>query len=651
MKLQGLAIIFIIIILPISMVLSTYVGNKINTSMTELDYNTKLLNSTYDSIKAYQLNTINNSFGDITNSKISDIEAAISTFYNSLANNFTLSGYKSENVMQEYVPAVAFTLYDGYYIYSPFFNRLEGVDITTDDGDPVDYDPKYSSPNQITNGLKPYVYYSVRYKNTVKNWDFVITYTLDNYITIMGQIGLNGSDPNYVYDSGYLYPISKINDGTGIYHNTETDSYFFEGIEFNPSDTEELKEYVGGIEYPYAKINGKKYYLEEKNEGNSFVKNGVRIYTNSKIFYIDSNGTKNYNQVNLYNDTKPQDYKDNSEFIKYYLAIKKNKSAYMYFKNAYEFSNMVFGDIPISEYKDKANQTQDRYGLEHLETTDAEYYDKDNNKTNELKQSGITPLSEYGSFEIFRGDEDVHLAGSNFNKHRKAIIRYVIETNMSTAISGFKSNAVDEFIMPKISDTDWETIQNDICEISFLQGLNMGLRKYNGYSVVANMLTKDYIDEDDIYFLTTDNTYCKTNDETLNRPNVIPSKDGLGGLGYYPGIWKINFERKKFLNEGENENDDTQEEFYYPLQIKGTGGTSYLGSYTSIMGSSNITEIGTNEYPDMYTYVNKLNNPTIKSIYYKALARERWGSFNVNNINYEIYGNNSNEYFLKDYKW
>ena len=60
MKLQSLAIIFIIIIMPISMVLSEYINNNIKTEERELSYNTKLLNSTYDAIKAYQLNTVNN---------------------------------------------------------------------------------------------------------------------------------------------------------------------------------------------------------------------------------------------------------------------------------------------------------------------------------------------------------------------------------------------------------------------------------------------------------------------------------------------------------------------------------------------------------------------------------------------------------------
>lgn len=621
MKIQSLAIIFIIIIMPITIVLSEYVNNKITTATTELEYNTRLLNSTYDSIKAYQLNTVNNSFGDVTNSKISDLESAVNTFYNSLSNNFNYTGYKSE-VMKEYIPAIAFTLYDGYYIYSPFMNTLTNVK-------DEDVDTTFSKKDEITDGLKPYVYYSARYVDDSKGWDFIITYTLDNYITIQGQIGLN----NYVYDSGYLYSIATSKNGEGIYFNSLDNSYYFDGIQFTESDTEELKEYIGDKVYSYAKINGKKYYLdnsERELENINYNGKTIQINTKAKIFFIDDKGAKNYNQVGNYNDAN-QVEKDN--FIKYYLAITQNKSSYIYYKRAYEFSYAVLNNTNLKnnlgiEYKDKAGNIQTKgYGLSGLDANQFINYDNNDAKTNELKKSGITPLSEYGNFKIFDGN--IHLSSSNFNKHRKAIIRYIIETNLSTAIAGFSSSAKTDFIMPKISETDWEIIQNDVCEITFLQGLNMGSKKYNGYSVVANTLTKEYVDENDIYILKNDGTYCKANDNSLNNSNIQPKST------YYGGIWKLNFERKKDVST-ENEI------FYYPLG-------NYLGSYTSIMGSSGITEIGTTEYPDIYTYMRKNANRNLKEAYYKALGRERQCSFNINNINYELYGSNGNEIFLQDY--
>ena len=168
MKLQSLAIIFIIIIMPISMVLSEYISNKIETEERELSYNTKLLNSTYDAIKAYQLNTVNNAFGDVTNKKIQDIEAAAKTFYNSLASNFNFLGNKLD-VMKDYVPAIVFTLYDGYYTYTPFTNTLTEMADGT-------YDTSYTENGKLEEGLKPYVYYTCNYKYSVFNKKYTITY-------------------------------------------------------------------------------------------------------------------------------------------------------------------------------------------------------------------------------------------------------------------------------------------------------------------------------------------------------------------------------------------------------------------------------------------------------------------------------------------
>lgn len=615
MKLQSLSIIFIIIILPISMVLSEYVSNKIQTNETELLYNNRLLNSTYDAIKAYQLNTVNNAFGDVTTQKVKDVEAAGKTFYNSLTSNFNYTGYRSE-VMKEYVPAVVFTMYDGYYTYSPFQNTLTEMQDGT-------YDESYSEDGKTHEGLKPYVYYACRY--IIDNdSDFSIIYTLDNYITIQGKI-----KGKFVYDNGYLYTIGTTKEN-GLYKDGNT--YWYNGVKFTEDDTEEMKEYVGNDLYSYVKINGKKYYLDENyytSRSGDVTYGGITFKASSGIFYIDSNGNRNYSQTKGYSPLNPE--QNNDEFVQYYKAIKRNKSAFEYYKNAYEFSSMVLGSsVPGGEYKDKGGTSfTEVYGLNNLKTTDAAEYNKPSVGTN------ATPLNEYGDFKIFEstGTSNIENASSNFNQHRKAIIRYVVETNLSTSISAFSSSATTNFLMPKISENDWETIENDVCAISFLQGLNIGSKKYNGYAVVANTLTKEYIDESDIYILTTENTYCKVNDKTLQDVSKIETK---ANLGYYPGVWKLNFEQK----QGIIQSDGSEKTVYYnPVR--------HYGSYTSIMGSYGIESI---EGKDMYTYVNELENITLKKAYLMALGRERWGAYNVNNINYELYGNtNGNIYFLKSY--
>ena len=77
MKIQNLAVIFIVIILPISMVLTSYTHSQMKTLDLQISYDTKLDNATYDALKAFQLNTINNTASDLANSKLQDIEASV----------------------------------------------------------------------------------------------------------------------------------------------------------------------------------------------------------------------------------------------------------------------------------------------------------------------------------------------------------------------------------------------------------------------------------------------------------------------------------------------------------------------------------------------------------------------------------------------
>ena len=55
MKLQYIAVIFIIIIVPISLVLSEYLNVQIRTINNQTFYAKQLNDATYDTIKAFQL--------------------------------------------------------------------------------------------------------------------------------------------------------------------------------------------------------------------------------------------------------------------------------------------------------------------------------------------------------------------------------------------------------------------------------------------------------------------------------------------------------------------------------------------------------------------------------------------------------------------
>lgn len=272
MKIQGLAVIAIIIILPMSIILNSYAQNQIKTLSLQTQYDSKLKNATYDGVKAFQLNMSNSTTSDLSNSKMRDIEASINTFYNSLASNFSMTGY-GEDVLKNYVPAVVYTLYDGYYIYSAYENKLE-KDIYGENEENATY-----KDGKNINGLKPYIYYSCRYKRTNGD-DFVITYSLDSYITIQGKI-----DGNSVNESGYLLSGVDYKEGYYTYKGVKIKPELMtsKGLQQSvyvpnatPSNDSEKKILIDGNlagtikTYPCKKVNGVKYYIE--NMGSSTAK-------------------------------------------------------------------------------------------------------------------------------------------------------------------------------------------------------------------------------------------------------------------------------------------------------------------------------------------------------------------------------------------
>lgn len=538
MKIQNLAIIFIIIIFPISLVLSSYTKNRIETISMQSKYDSKLNDATHDAIKAYQLNSFTSDTSYYTNSKIRDIEASVNTFFNSLSNNFSTLGYIKET-LQNYVPAIVYTMYDGYYIYSPYINKWqtdsENQDISKEMSEQIKEQHTYQS-NEKMYGLKSYVYYSCRYRKNDDN-DVTITYSLDNYVQIQGKI-----DGKVVSKYGYLLSNVSVNGESVSYNDIEIP-------EENTKLLNVLKEniYVDGKlekNLPYAKDNGTKYYL--KDDGTVFsVLNG-----------------KSQNQIN-YDITK----------------FTNNKSAKNYYKEAYDLKKFIEGNEFLKELK-----------TEYIVDVDTgKKYSEDSNLKNPY-------FSITGKIFDFDNNDGIESETSNFNTHRIDVIKNSIERNLSIAISNFNrySNVTTDFQMPKLRDTDWDKIMNNISVISFLQGVNIGGKLYNGYSVITNTMNEDVVMEDSIYIKKDDTIYDITENGLVYDNTVV-------------GIFNIN-------TEARTGTDGTI--YYLPV-------TGKL-SYGSIITKNNISDKFNGNLQD---YVKNELSPELKKVYYTALGRERYGLY------------------------
>ena len=207
MKLQNLTIIFIIIILPIVLVLSAYIGYEVKTINKQNMYNTGVNTAVHDAVFAYEMNSKNDAYSNNAENKRSNIKASVKTFENSLSNACNLGLYNNDAI-EEYIPAVVFGMYDGFYMYAPSENA-EG---------------------EYKHNLRNYVYYSEQLPDT----DIIIRYTLDNYVAVSGTI--NGT---YVTRSGYLINLDDLN-GSNIKDKIKDTTIRYKGISI---DTETISEY------------------------------------------------------------------------------------------------------------------------------------------------------------------------------------------------------------------------------------------------------------------------------------------------------------------------------------------------------------------------------------------------------------------------
>ena len=582
MKIQELAIIFIIIILPISLVLSVYTQNQVQTINTQTLYDNRLTSATYDAMRAYQLNAANSTTSDMSNSKTRDIEASVSAFRNSIMTAFELNGFTA-NELNSYIPALVYTMYDGLYIYSPYSNIAE---VNTDAN--ADEEVKIKTEGQKEYGLKPYISYSCRYKTT--NIDVVITYSLDNHIAVKGMIG-----SEYVNKEGYLIDGISINPDEEIKKNDEIEKVEikYNGIEIGK---ERLKEYLPlsidkndeNAAYPYAKINGTKYYLIDDKEGDQQI-----VYVSNGFFRTQCKSTDS----------------DKTAFNAYKNIIENNYMAKEYYYEAYKFTKWFREDS----------------GLQGLKYSDA--YDE------VLIKDGDTAKTVYG--KVWEGNDtiifqfnsssdiknNIENETSTFNQHRLAVIRYKIENNLAIAISNYNaySGATKVvFQMPELKEDEWDQIIHNISLISFLQGLPIGEKTYNGYTLVTNSESEEVVLEGNIFMLgesaNEEKVYYRIGDVELENGGTATLNAGNYGDKVSAGRLNLDFKRRYVTRT-----DKTQTYYYYQMR-------NFKASYNSVVMQDKVTT-----FDDIYKYISGVS-PDYQKAFYTALGRERQGSSAVDMI-------------------
>ena len=616
MKLQNMSVIFIVIIIPIILVISYYIGLEIKTITAQNNYNTRLQTAVKDSIQALEINTVewNSETSKLADSRRRDVQAAINTFTTSLANSMGMSGASKER-MQAYLPAIAYTMYDGYYIYSASLVNKQQID---PDGKPLfndDGQPKTEAAATYEYVLKPYTPYSARYVNG--DIDITVNYTLDNYIKIYGTID---NWRNSISKEGYLV-VCDNDDGVNNVSDNSINGITYRGSQIGPETLTE-NVYINGegtINYTYvydqnnnkvywdaranrffevSKSNTKVYLPEQKAEDTSEFKRFNR-FKKISVPQIDSISRKVSIKTlwQLLNPIKKADetYETNGYIYDslynktevYSIGLEQDYSAINYCVESYVFTkwvkenlgNIIAGDMRVLQ------------GDRIISLKNATGYDKYNHVDTNAK------IFEIGEKNNPDPENKEAYSESIFAKHKKDVIINTVEANLAQATEQAQQNNVDyEYRLPIISYNEWEQALENISIIAYMQGIPLGLKYYNSYEIATSTLNKEYVDPNEIYF-------SGTNDEYYHRLTCEEATESN-----YTGYRSIDYVQKIYKDSAGDR------KAYYK---HAADGTSELSCYYCLVNRANYRQL------DKATWVGGIYNSGIQA-YYNALARERY---------------------------
>lgn len=619
MKLQNMTVIFIIIMIPIILVVSYYIGLQINTITMQKNYTVKLQTAAKDSIQALEINTVewNSASSNLADSKRRDVLASINTFTTSLANNMGIGG-AGKGRIQTYIPAIVYTMYDGYYIYSASLMKDQDTDkdgLTQFNADGTIKSNETSSYQYI---LKPYSPYSARYASANGSIDVTVNYTLDNYIRVYGTV--NGE---YQAKEGYLV---VCDDDAGVRVNKNGGSISgitYRGATIKPEAlTEQVytDEGVKEYQYIYDQYDNKLYWdnKDGTNEGNYFSvdKNNNKVYLQTALPEGDA-GFSITNRFRKISIPMYDNRKDEWTVQKVFQILNPGGDSKFYYENEsgafVEFTNpgKTLGTVKQEEDYSAINYCVESYVFTKWVTknlgsitvgdmkspTVGQYNNVDNAKNKNI--FAINPSNNPDP------ENDVAYATSVLAQHKKDIIINTIEKNLSQATEQAKKmNPNYEYRLPQLSYDEWEQALSNISIIAFMQGMPIGLKYYNNYAIATSTLNKEFVDPDELYFAGKDDQYY--------HQRQCEQATGSDYVGYR----SIDYVAKSY-----EKSDNGTTSTYYPhahADVSNRSIYSVLECYYCLVNRSTYNAANNKaNWND-----NPYNNWT--DSYYNALARERY---------------------------
>lgn len=194
MKLTDFALIFIAILLPIVVIVYVNTAFVVKAEKQEMYYKNIMNSAVSDAVSSMKQVESENAeidygYSGIVDKKVSVNEkVAISTFYNSISNNFNIAGNEmSKERLKMYIPVIAVLDYDGIYIHSAEEDSDKNISFVTKPK--VYYTYKYVIEKTTgvlyneNNTYTPVALDEIKdFTNVLDNYVYEITFTMDDYV-------------------------------------------------------------------------------------------------------------------------------------------------------------------------------------------------------------------------------------------------------------------------------------------------------------------------------------------------------------------------------------------------------------------------------------------------------------------------------------
>lgn len=657
MKLQGLSIVFGLIVIPMILVLTYFINLQVDTIALQTEYDTKLLDATHDAMMSFEINTANEDLSSVADSLRTIIDASNNIFMTTLATNHGLSN-ASKTRLEPYIPAILYTLYDGYYISSPTRIPVVGTDYN---GKSLSVDAKSDDPTKFS---IPWLSYNGMYYTYIiedRNGDGIIDGKTDSDLNQDGVVDeecykLLGTVPDK--DFGQL--LYKLKDGTYTANLKSFEQEDDEGIATNKRIQRETKNVLKSY-MPYSAK-----YVSDAASGqeidvtiNYTLDNYITIVGNIGNVYYTKSGylikpslvksVKTSKGINLlaYNENdaetiikslsnEPENPFGNSvtvtldvdgEEIKITSGIEDNDSrnAVIYYTKAKLFSDWVYKNLGNLN----ADGTTNSKGLR--EKNIMEFFSTKMKGVSEKASEEIIHSFDKDEGIIFDANFDPEQDSSTFANHKYQVIRNSIQYNLNLAMSIYNDGTAVEyqFNMPVISNEEWKKVISNVSIVSFLQGMKCGLKTYNNYAIVSSTNNELTVIPDEIYF---------TNAEKFENVNTGTYTESKDASVYHRIDCPRLAEEIKFEADGSIKSSSyltsfkSKEVKYDKIYDKNTAKYLYdhkaLGCYTCIIDGNYIPE---NLNDHINTDDKKKDLHRIRA-YYLALGKERQKIYKMNAI-------------------